>query len=87
MAKAKVMQGLPTFYLSDTKESKEEKAAVVLGLPILYLSDAKESKKEDGEGRGDAGVANVEKEVGEGLGQARPFVVGIPQQEHSPGTS
>ena len=60
---------------------------MVPGLPIFYLSDPKESKEEDGEGGGDAGVANVEKEVGEGLGQARPLVVGIPQQEHSPGTS
>ncbi len=34
------------------------KAEVMQGLPILYLSDAKESKEEDGEGRGDAGVAN-----------------------------
>jgi hypothetical protein len=33
-------------------------AEVMQGLPILYLSDAKESKEEDGEGRGDAGVAN-----------------------------
>jgi hypothetical protein len=63
------------------------KAEVMQGLPILYLSDTKESKEEDGEGGGDAGVANVEKEVGKGLGQARPLVVGIPQQEHSPGTS
>ncbi len=63
------------------------KAEVMQGLPILYLSDAKESKEEDSEGGGDAGVANVEKEIGEGLGQARPLVVGIPQQEHSPGTS
>ncbi len=59
----------------------------MLGLPIFYLSDAKESKEEDGEGGGDAGVANVEKEIGEGLGQACTLVVGIPQQEHSPGTS
>jgi hypothetical protein len=64
-----------------------EKAEVMQGLPILYLSDAKESKEEDGKGGGDAGVANVEKEVGEGLGQACPLVVCIPQEEHSPGTS
>jgi hypothetical protein len=63
------------------------KAEVMQGLPIFYLSDTKESKEEDGKGGGDAGVANVEKEVGEGLGQARTLVVGIPQQEHSPGTS
>jgi hypothetical protein len=35
-----------------------EKAEVMQGLPILYLSDAKESK-ENGEGGGDAGVANL----------------------------
>ncbi len=63
------------------------KAEVMQGLPIFYLSDTKESKEEDGECGGDAGVANVEKEVGEGLGQARPLVVCIPQQEHSTGTS
>ncbi len=34
------------------------KAEVMQGLPILYLSDTKESKEEDGEGGGDAGVAN-----------------------------
>jgi hypothetical protein len=34
------------------------KADVMQGLPILYLSDVKESKEEDGEGGGDAGVAN-----------------------------
>jgi hypothetical protein len=42
------------------------KAEVMPGSPILYLCYTKESKEEDGEGGGDAGVANVEKEVGEG---------------------
>jgi hypothetical protein len=35
------------------------KGEVMQGLSILYLSDAKESKEEDGEGGGDAGVANL----------------------------
>jgi hypothetical protein len=39
------------------------KAEVMQELPIFYLSDPKESKEEDGERGGDAGVANVEKEV------------------------
>ncbi len=34
------------------------KAEVMVGLPTFYLSDTKETKKEDGEGGGDAGVAN-----------------------------
>ncbi len=34
------------------------KAEAMQGLPIFYLSDTKESKEEDGEGGGDAGVAN-----------------------------
>ncbi len=35
------------------------KAELMQGLPIFYLSDTKESKEEDGEGRGDTGVANL----------------------------
>ncbi len=35
------------------------KAEVMKGLPIIYLCDTKESKEEDGEGGGDAGVANL----------------------------
>jgi hypothetical protein len=35
------------------------KAEVMQGLPVFYLSDMKESKEENGEGRGDAGVANL----------------------------
>jgi hypothetical protein len=34
------------------------KAEVMKGLPIIYLCDTKESKEEDGQGRGDEGVAN-----------------------------
>ncbi len=34
-------------------------AEVMQGLPIFYLSEVKESKEENGEGRGDAGVANL----------------------------
>jgi hypothetical protein len=48
MAKAEVMPGLPTFYLSDPKESKERMA--MQGLPTFYLSDAKEGKEEAGKG-------------------------------------
>ncbi len=35
------------------------KAEMMQGLPIIYLSDAKESKEEDGNGEGDAEVANL----------------------------
>ncbi len=55
-----MVPGSPIFYLSDAKERRKRMAKVLVmqGLPILYLSDTKESKEEDGEGRGDAGVAN-----------------------------
>jgi hypothetical protein len=35
------------------------KAEVMQALPIFYLNDMKESKEENGEDRGDAGVANL----------------------------
>jgi len=50
---------------------------------VLHLGDAKEREEEDGEGGGDAGVPDVEEEVGQGRGQARPLVIRVPQQEHA----